>query len=238
LRFPASRHADSVPNQPRKRRSLPIRILRAILFVHLWYWGVIAFFCLLYNFMNPLITPLMVQRLVFRGYGLEKRVFLPIEQMPDRIPRMVVALEDGNYYKHFGFDLKATREAWERNKKAGKIRFGASTISNQVARSIFLTTHRNYLRKYLEVQATLIMETLMSKRRMLELYLNYVEWGRGIYGIETASLHYYGKSCARINREQSMRLVCILTNPVDFTPATYSRSASARQRYRMLQRYF
>lgn len=180
----------------------------------------------------------MVQRMVFRGYGLEKRAFIPIENVPDRTVKMVVALEDGNYFKHFGFDFQAAREAWDRNKKAGRIRFGASTISNQVARSVFLTTDRNYLRKYMEMQVTLIMEVLMSKRRMLELYLNYVEWGKGIFGIETASLHYYGKSCARISSEQSMRLVSILTNPVDYTPATYSRSASARQRYRMLQRYF
>ncbi len=209
-----------------------------MLFVHLWFWGIVAFFCLLYNFVNPPITPLMVERMILRGYGIKERTFIPIEEVPESTVQMVIALEDGNYYKHFGFDWKATREAWDRNKKAGKIRFGASTISNQIARSLFLNTHRNYLRKYLEVQVTVIMELLMSKRRMLELYLNYVEWGKGIYGIETASLYYFKKSCRSIGRERSMHLISILTNPVDYTPHTYSRSASARQRVRMLHRYF
>jgi len=85
---------------------------------------------------------------------------------------------------------------------------------------------------------TLLMELLMTKDRMLELYLNYVEWGKGVYGIETASLHYYGKNCQELSKDQAMRLISILTNPVDYSPQTYNQSRSARQRYRMLQRYY
>jgi len=88
----------------------------------------------------------------------------------------------------------------------------------------------------LEIQATLIMEIIMSKDRMLELYLNYVEWGKGVYGIETASRHYYGTSCRNLSRDQSMRLISILPTPIRYSPNHLS--ASARQRYRMLQRYF
>lgn len=224
--------------EKKQRKPIYIRVLRCILFAHLWFWSVVAFFCILYSFINPPVTPLMLHRYLVRGYDWQKREYIPLERIPKRTQDMLLALEDGNYYKHFGFEWRAVREAYERNQKAGKIRFGASTISNQLARTLFLTTHRNYLRKYLEIQVTVIMEVLMSKRRMLELYLNYVEWGKGIYGIDTASRHYYGKSSARINLDQSMRLLAILTNPIDFTPQTMQRGASARQRLRMLQRYF
>jgi len=180
----------------------------------------------------------MVERYLVRGYPIHKRYYVPLEQIPKRTQNMLIAIEDGNFYKHYGFEWKMVKEAYQRNKKAGRIRFGASTISNQLARTIFLTTRRSYLRKYLEIQATVIMEICMSKKRMLELYFNYVEWGKGIYGIETASRFYYGKSCSKLSRNQTMKLISILTNPIRYSPQTYHKSASARQRYNLLQRYF
>ncbi|MDP2173557.1 MAG: transglycosylase domain-containing protein [Candidatus Cloacimonadaceae bacterium] len=221
-----------------KRRSILVRILRFLLFAHLWFWGVVAFFCLLYSFINPPVTPLMLHRYLVRGYDWQKRDFIELERIPKRTVNMTLSLEDGNYYNHFGFEWSMVKEAWQRNQKAGKIRFGASTISNQLARTLFLTTHRNYFRKYLEIQITVIMEAVMSKRRMLELYFNYVEWGKGVYGIESASRHYYGKSCNRIDRSQSMKLISILTNPIDYSLQTFHRSHSARQRYTMLARWY
>jgi len=180
----------------------------------------------------------MLQRYLVRGYPIHKRYYTKLEDIPKSTQNMLIALEDGNFYKHFGFEWNMVREAYERNQKAGKIRFGASTISNQLARSVFLTTDRNYLRKYLEIQVTVIMEICMTKKRMLELYLNYVEWGKGIYGIDTAARNYYGTSCRRLSRNQSMKLISILTNPIRYSPQTYAKSASARQRYNMLVRYF
>jgi len=222
----------------KRRRSLGYRILRTIVIIHLWFWGLVAALSLLYGVVNPPFTPLMLQRYLLRGYPIHKRYYAKLEEIPKSTQNMLIALEDGNFYKHFGFEWRMVREAYERNRKAGKIRFGASTISNQFARSVFLTTDRNYLRKYLEIQVTVIMEICMTKKRMLELYLNYVEWGKGIYGIDTASRHYYGISCKRLSRNQSMKLISILTNPIKYSPQTYSRSASARQRYNLLQRYF
>ncbi len=222
----------------KRKRSLGYRILRTIVKIHLWFWGIVAFLCLVYNVINPPLTPLMVQRYLIRGYPPNKRYYVKLEKIPKSTQQMLIAIEDGNFYKHFGFEWKMVREAYERNQKAGKIRFGASTLSNQLARSMFLTTDRNYFRKYLEVQVTVIMEICMTKKRMLELYFNYVEWGKGIYGIETASRHYYGKSCSSLSRNQSMKMISILTNPIKYSPQSYSRSASARQRYNLLQRYF
>ncbi len=219
----------------RKRRFIS-RVLRGILFAHLAFWAVIALLCVIYSFINPPLTPLMVQRYLVRGYDWHKRHYIALENIPPSTVKMAVMLEDGNYYRHFGFEVKMLKEAWQRNQKSGKIRFGGSTISNQLARTIFLTTDRNYLRKYLEIQATVIMEAIMTKDRMLELYLNYVEWGQGIYGIDTASRHYFGTGCRNLGRDQSMRLISILTTPIKYSPQHLS--ASARQRYRMLQRYF
>lgn len=220
----------------KRKRSFITRVLRFVWKAHLWFWGIVALLSIVYSFVNPPVTPLMLQRYLIRGYTWHKREFIRLERIPKRTVNMTIALEDGNYYKHFGFEWKMVKEAWQKNKKSGRIRFGASTISNQLARTIFLTTDRNYLRKYLEIQATLIMEIIMSKDRMLELYLNYVEWGKGVYGIETASRHYYGTSCRNLSRDQSMRLISILPTPIRYSPNQLS--ASARQRYRMLQRYF
>ncbi|MBW6513404.1 MAG: transglycosylase domain-containing protein [Candidatus Syntrophosphaera sp.] len=222
----------------KRKRSLVARILRFILGLHLWFWAIIAALSLLYSFVNPPVTPLMLQRYLVRGYDWHKREYIKLEHIPRSTVNMTVTIEDGNYYKHFGFEWEMIKQAWQRNQKSGKIRFGASTISNQVARTIFLTTDRNLLRKYLEVQVTLIMELLMSKDRMLELYLNYVEWGKGIYGIQTASLHYYGTGCQNLGRDRSMKLISILSSPIKHSPQTYYQSRSARQRYTMLQRYY
>jgi len=222
----------------RKKRSLFVRMIRFVFRIHLYFWALIALLSLLYNFINPLFTPLMLDRYLFRGYKIQKRHYIPLVKLKPSTVKMCLALEDPNFYKHYGFEWKMVKEAWQRNRKAGGIRFGASTISNQLARTVFLTTRRNYFRKYLEVQVTVIMEICMSKKRMLELYFNYVEWGKGIYGIETASRFYYGKSASALSRTQSMQMVSVLTNPLDFTPKTWYNSYSASQRYNMLARYF
>ncbi len=222
----------------KKNKSFIVKVLGFVLKIHLWFWGIIALLCVIYQFVNPPVTPLMLHRYFIRGYDWHKRYYKPIKDIPKRTVRMIMILEDPNYYKHFGFEWRAVQKAWERNQRSGRIRFGASTISNQVARTIFLTTDRNYFRKYLEIQITVIMEVIMTKRRMMELYLNYIEWGKGIYGIETASRYYYGKGIRKISPDQSMRLVSILTNPVKYSTKTFYKSRSASQRYNMLQRIY
>lgn len=222
----------------KKRRSILSRIIRVILFAHLWFWGIVATLCIIYSFVNPPVTPLMIQRYLLKGHPIYKRRYIKLEKIPQRTQSMLIALEDANFYSHLGFEWTMVKEAYRKNKTAGKIRFGGSTLSNQLARSLFLSTDRNYLRKYMEVQVTLIMELIMSKARILELYFNYVEWGKGIYGIETAAKAYYNTSTAKLTQIQSMRMLSILTNPIKYTPHTYSKSASARERMLFLQRYF
>lgn len=222
----------------KKKRPVISRILFLILRIHLLFWGIVALLCLIYQFLNPPITPLMIQRYIFRKYDWHKRYYVRLEKVPKRSVKMIMTLEDLGFYEHYGFDWKAIKNAWNRNRQSGRIRLGASTISNQLSRTLFLTTHRNYFRKYLEVQITIIMEIIMTKHRMMELYLNYIEWGNGIYGIDTASRYYYKTSISKLDRERTMRLVSILTNPINYSPQTYYNSRSATQRYNILQRIY
>nr|MDK2850578.1 monofunctional glycosyltransferase [Candidatus Cloacimonadota bacterium] len=222
----------------RKRRSFIGKAARWLLFVHLWYWGIIAILCILYSFVNPPITPIMLERYLIRGYPISKRLYIPLERIPKYTSAMLITLEDGNFYQHHGFEWNMIKEAYIKNKAKGKIIHGGSTLSNQLTRTLFLTTDRNYLRKYLEAQATVILELIMSKERILELYLNYAEWGKGIYGIQSAAWHYYKCSAENLSKERTMKLLCILSNPIRYGPEDYASSSSARARMRLLRTYY
>jgi monofunctional biosynthetic peptidoglycan transglycosylase len=222
----------------RTRHGFIKKAARWLLFVHIWYWGIIAILCVLYSFVNPPITPTMLQRYLVRAYPISKRDYIPLERIPKISIAMLITLEDGNFYEHHGFEWGMIKEARKKNKAAGKIIFGGSTLSNQLARTLFLTTDRNYLRKYLEAQATVIMELIMTKNRILELYLNYAEWGKGIYGMETAARHYYKCSAEDLGKEQTMRLLSVLSSPIRYNPESYAASPSARARMQLLRTYY
>jgi len=221
----------------KKKRPFLISILLWIIKIHVYLWILILALCCIYSLVNPPITPIMLHRYLIRQYDWHKRYFCPLTAIPTSTQKMVLNLEDPNFYKHWGFEWQSIRTAWKKNTRAGKIKFGASTITNQLARTLFLTTHRNYFRKYLEAQITIILELSMSKKRILELYLNYLECGKGIYGLDSASRYYYSHSIRQLTTDESMRLVSILTNPIKYTPASFYRSRSAMQRYNMLLRY-
>ena len=128
----------------------------------------------------------------------------------------VVAAEDQNFPRHPGFDLKAIRKALEQSEKGRRLR-GASTISQQVAKNLFLWPGRSYLRKGLEAYFTLLIELLWSKQRILEVYLNIAQMGDGIYGVEAASRSYFSRSAAQLSREQALRLAAVLPNPEKYS---------------------
>jgi len=214
------------------------RIWHLIVLGHLYFWGITLSLCILYNFVNPPITTLMIQRKLIRHYPVKRVKFIKIEDMPKRTVASLMNLEDANFPKHWGFEWKYMQKAWKANLRSKKIRFGGSTITNQLARTLFLTTDRNYLRKYLEFWVSIELELTMSKKRMLELYMNYIEWGKGIFGIEQASLHYYGKSASELNREESRKLVAIVPNPIRYSPQTLQQNRIMRHRYRLLKRYY
>jgi monofunctional biosynthetic peptidoglycan transglycosylase len=147
---------------------------------------------------------------------LEHR-WVPYEQISEHLKRAVIAAEDQRFLDHEGFDVGAIQEAYERNARGGRIRHGASTISQQLARNLFLSPRRTYLRKAQEAVITTMIEHVLSKRRILEVYLNVIEWGSGIYGAEAAAQHYYGLAAADLEAEEAARLAAMIPSPRLYT---------------------
>jgi len=144
--------------------------------------------------------------------------WVSIDKISPNIVNAVVAAEDNNFVDHFGFDFKAMDEAFKHNKKGKRVR-GASTISQQTAKNVFLWPSRSYIRKAFEAYFTVLIEVFWSKKRVMEVYLNVIEFGDGIYGVEMASQIYFNKSASRITREEAALLAAILPNPLKRNPA-------------------
>ncbi|MCI0401935.1 MAG: monofunctional biosynthetic peptidoglycan transglycosylase [Acidobacteria bacterium] len=156
------------------------------------------------------------------GAGVWRRHVAPsVTDLARVAAHYAIAAEDQKFLEHEGFDVEAIEEAYEKNERSGRIRRGASTISQQLAKNLFLSPQRSYLRKAHEAVITLMIEALLSKRRILEIYLNVVEWGAGIYGAEAAAQYYYGVSAAELDAEQAARMAAMLPNP-----RFYSRNPS------------
>jgi len=179
--------------------------------------GVTLFLVLLFRFVPVFVTPLMLIRCVEQlsaGENLHLRHnWVSMEAISRNLSLAVVCSEDQLFLEHFGFDLKAIeRSVQAAQKGTGRLR-GASTISQQTAKNVFLWPQRSWLRKGLEVYFTLLIETLWSKERILEVYLNSIEMGKGIYGAEAASRHYFKKSAKNLSKRQAAAIAAILPNP-------------------------
>jgi len=175
------------------------------------------------RWVDPPTTATMVQRVVERGLRGEGWTWVdhrpvPLEQMGSALPRAVVASEDGRFFVHGGFDYEGICAALEANRSGGRLR-GGSTISQQVARNVFLVQHRSWLRKGVEVWYTVWLELLVPKERILELYLNVAESGPHHFGFEAAAQHWYGRPAAKLSREQAARLAALLPAPRSRTPS-------------------
>jgi len=212
-------------------------IIKRFLQLHLAFVVITSLTCILLNFVKPVTTPLILYKRIVAPYEIKKHRYIKLENIPKYTRRALVVSEDQKYYEHFGFDLEAMKRAYKRNQRLGKVRSGGSTITQQAARSLFLTTHRNIVRKYLEAWVTLEMEIFLSKDRIMELYFNYVEWGKGIFGIETASQFYYHKSAKSLSGEQSKALITILANPIRYNPHNYMNSRTMRMRMNHISRW-
>nr|WP_211435357.1 monofunctional biosynthetic peptidoglycan transglycosylase [Chitinasiproducens palmae] len=139
--------------------------------------------------------------------------WVPYDAISKELKRAVIASEDDTFANNDGYSIDGMRRAWEKNQRRGEIVAGGSTISQQLARNLFLSPERSYLRKAEELVITGMLELMLDKRRILELYLNSVEWGNGVYGAEAAAQHYYGGSAARLTRWQAARLAVMLPRP-------------------------
>ena len=153
-----------------------------------------------------------------------RQIWVPYKAISPYLVKAVLIGEDDKFWQHEGFDYEAMQKAMEKDIKAKKFKLGGSTISQQLAKNLYLSPSKNPVRKLREAIITWRMEQVISKKRILELYLNVAEWGdRGIFGIESAARHYYGKSASALGPEEAARLAAVLPNPRKFNPLGSSR---------------
>jgi monofunctional biosynthetic peptidoglycan transglycosylase len=191
------------------------RARRAFMLVMAAFLTLSVTLVVIFRFLPPPITPLMVIRL-FEGEGLHKD-WVSYGEVSPQVFKAVIAGEDARFCEHVGFDLKAIEEAWQGNKKGRRVR-GASTITQQTAKNLFLWPGRDYVRKGFEAYFAVLLELLWDKRRILEVYVNIVEFGHGVYGIEAAAQTYYRKPAKDLSAGEAARLAAILPSPLRRTP--------------------
>lgn len=191
----------------------------------LWQVWLLAW-VLLWSWVNPGETRFMEIRLAeLRQKNPQaqlKQQWVPYERISPHLKRAIIAAEDAKFVDHEGFDWEGMQKAIEKNQKRGRTVAGGSTISQQLAKNLFLTPTKSYVRKVEEAIITLMLEGLWSKRRIFEVYLNVIEWGNGVFGAEAAARHYYNTSAAQLGPEQAARLAGMVPNP-----RYYDRNLSA-----------
>jgi monofunctional biosynthetic peptidoglycan transglycosylase len=190
---------------------------------------------LIYRILPVPTTPLVA--MTWLSHGTIYKVWTPIEDMSPALVRAAIGAEDARFCSHDGFDWQAIDKALRRNERGGKVR-GASTISQQTAKNVFLTPHRNWVRKGLEAYFTVLIEALWPKRRIIEVYLNVAQFGPNVFGVEAAALYYYKKSASRLSATEASRLIAVLPDPEDWrvvrpgpyvTRRTFTIAARLRQ---------
>lgn len=185
---------------------------------------------------NPRTTALMLYRSATGGPQMPPD-FMPLAQMPAPLVKAVLFVEDHGFYRHHGFDLESIRYAIRLNRRLGYRAYGGSTITQQLARNLFLVPHKTYVRKYLELLAAVEMELFLPKDRILELYLNCAEWGPGTWGIRNAARLHFDRDVAALTPEQVVRLVTVMPSPLRYTPQSFETNEILFRRYRSVERY-
>jgi len=184
---------------------------------HIWWW----------SDHPPRETAFMAMRAAeFKARDREPRqayVWVPYERISIELKRAMIAAEDAKFVDHEGFDWEGIQQALDKNYRKGRVVAGGSTITQQLAKNLFLSSQKSYWRKAEEALITVMLEAILDKRRIFELYLNVIEWGNGLYGCEAAARHYFGVSAAALDAEQAARLAAMAPNP-----RYYERNPHAR----------
>ena len=191
-------------------------LLAALLFLaglhFLWAIALLAL-----RFIDPPTTGVQIQRHVesffTRGPYKKRQIFVPLRRVSPQLQHAVIAAEDGNFYRNYGIDWGQVRQVIEDSADAGEVTRGASTITQQLIKNLFFTTHANPIRKAFEFTLAPMATLILGRDRVLELYLNVIEWGPGVFGAEAAAEYHYHASAATLNRDQSARLAAILPSP-------------------------
>ena len=192
------------------------KIFKFLLKLFLWFIGLSVLWVLIYKFVPVPYTPLMAIRSIEGDEKYETRHdWVPIEEISPYLQLAVICAEDQTFLSHNGFSRKAIEKALENNKKGKKIR-GGSTISQQTAKNAFLWPGRTWFRKGLEAYFTVLIEALWSKERIMEVYLNSIEMGKGVYGAQAAAQHWFGKNAIDLSAYESAAIAAVLPNPREY----------------------
>ena len=217
------------------------KLLRRLLKIALWFVAVSVALVIVLRWVPPPGSMLMVERKIeswFDGEPIDlQRSWRSWDELPEDLKIAVIAGEDQKFADHHGFDLPAIQQALAHNGHGGSVR-GASTISQQVAKNVFLWSGRSWIRKGFEAWFTLLIETFWPKQRILEVYLNSVEWDSGVFGAQAAARHHFGVDAQRLSRQQASLLAAVLPNPRKWSashPGAYVRQRAAWIRQQMWQ---
>lgn len=224
---------------PKKKRGWISRLLKllAVLLVSLYLFWALSLVILKYA--DPPTTGVQIQRNIeamISGKPYHKRQkFVPLSRISQNLQHAAIAAEDGNFYRHHGIDWGQVEQVAHESSETGHIRRGASTITQQLVKNLFFTTHRNPVRKLFEYTLAPMADWILGKRRVLELYLNVIEWGPGVYGAESAAEYHYRTTAAQLDRDQAARLAACLPAPRRRRPARMDHySALILDRMRLL----
>jgi monofunctional biosynthetic peptidoglycan transglycosylase len=226
-------------------RRAALGLLAAALLLQLWYLGWVLF----WKWHNPSLTAFMhyeVERMersvpssrsaaAPRPPRALERIWVDYAHLSPNLKRAVITSEDARFLSHEGVDWEAMQKAYVENRRHGQATRGGSTISQQLAKNLFLSARRSYLRKAQEMIIAFMIEAAWDKRRILEVYLNVVEWGDGVFGAEAGARHYFGVSAAALDAEQSARMAAMLPSPKYFDH--HRDGAYLAQRAASIQRY-
>lgn len=220
--------------QPPKKRSFLARTFRFLGKFVLWFFGLSLFFVILFKFVPVPLTPLMViraweQKMEGKDMILSHS-WVPLSEISPNLQKAVIASEDQKFLTHNGFDFQAIEKAYEGNKKGKKIK-GGSTISQQTAKNVFLWPGRSYLRKGLEVYFTVLIESIWGKERIMEVYLNSIEMGDGVYGAKEAARVWYRKDSKHLTIYEAAGIAAILPNPRKYRATNASPYINGRKAF-------
>jgi monofunctional biosynthetic peptidoglycan transglycosylase len=201
------------------------KIFRWIWKAVLWFFGLSIVTVIIFKWVPIPFTPLMITRIIeFKLDGdvaIYSHNWVPLEEISPNLQKAVIASEDGNFLKHSGFDFEAMQKAFKNNSKGKKLK-GGSTISQQTAKNVFLWQGRSYIRKGLEAYFTVLIELIWGKERIMEVYLNSIEMGNGVYGAQEAARHWYSKKAIDLTPREAAGIAAILPNPRKFEASNSS----------------
>ena len=225
------------PVKAKRKRSLRRRILFWVLALVPGFYAVCGIAFLSLRWIDPPTTMVQIERQIQarihrRPYG-KHYAFVPLRRISKDLQHAVLAAEDQRFYQHHGIDWTEVHKVVDQDLDRGRLGRGASTVTQQLVKNLFLTTGRSVLRKAIEFTLAPLADFILGKQRELELYLNVIEWGPGIYGAEAAANYYYRVPAARVSREEAARLAAIIPSPLTRKPARmdqYSADILARMR--------